>query len=85
MGCALNVIFLADPPDGQTRQRVLSLKSATDEFRVRGREIYWLRRKKPGQSTYATVPLERALRQPFTIRGAATLKKLVAKIGGRAG
>jgi hypothetical protein len=50
-----------------------------DGFRVHGREIYWWRRKKPGTSLFATVPLAKMLRVPFTIRSTNTIRKLVEK------
>jgi hypothetical protein len=45
----------------------------------RGREIYWLRRRKSGTSLFSTVPLETVLTEPFTIRSMNTIRKLVAK------
>jgi len=74
----INIIFLADAVDEESKRKVLALKTDTDEFRVRGREIYWLRRRKPGK-LFSAVPLEKALRRPFTIRGANTVGKLAAK------
>lgn len=75
----VNVIFLADPMNGKTKRKVMELRTDTDAFRVRGREIYWLRRKKRGGSPFSTVPLDRALGRPFTIRGMKTVKKMAAK------
>jgi uncharacterized protein (DUF1697 family) len=80
-GAGINIIFLADAVDEKSKRKVLALRTETDEFRVRGREIYWLRRKKPGKTIFSTVPLEKALRRPFTIRGANTVRKLAAKYG----
>lgn len=75
----VNVIFLADPIDGKTRRKVMALETDTDAFRMHGREIYWLRRKKRGGSPFSTVPLDSALGRPFTIRGMKTVKKMAAK------
>ena len=74
----INIIFLAEVVDEMSKRKVLALRTDTDEFRVRGREIYWLRRRKPGK-VFSTVPLEKTLRRLFTIRGANTVRKLVAK------
>ncbi len=74
-----NIIFLANTLDDQSKQKVMALRTDTDEFRVHGREIYWLRRRKRGRSAFSTVPLEKALGQPFTIRGAKTVKMMAAK------
>jgi hypothetical protein len=57
----------------------MALATETDGFRVHGREIYWWRRKNPGTAVFSTVPLEKALSEPFTIRSANTIRKLVAK------
>ena len=75
----VNIVFLTDELDERSRKKVIALRTDTDKFRIHGREIYWLRRKKPGTSPFSTVPLERVLRWPFTIRGANTVNKLAAK------
>ena len=74
-----NIIFLADIVDEKSKQRVRALRTDTDEFRVHGREIYWLRRQRPSGSTFSTVPLEKTLGRPFTIRGASTVTKMALK------
>jgi uncharacterized protein (DUF1697 family) len=73
-----NVIFLAQPPDAAAASGVLALGTATDEYRIRGREIYWRRRRKLGASPYSTAALEKALRRPFTVRTAATVATIAA-------
>jgi hypothetical protein len=73
-----NVIFLAEPPNGATASGVLALRTATDEYRIQGREIYWRRRRKSGAPAYSTVPLEKVLRCPFTVRTAATIGTIAA-------
>ena len=78
-GADLNIILLANKLDGRSKAKLLALKTVTDGFRVRGREIYWWRRKKPGTSLFATVSLAKVLRATFTIRGTNTIRKLVAK------
>ena len=78
-GADLNIILLANKLDGRSKAKLLALQTETDVFRVRGREIYWWRRKKPNTSLFATVPLAKVLCVPFTIRGTNTIRKLVAK------
>jgi uncharacterized protein (DUF1697 family) len=78
-GADLNIILLANKLDGRSKAKLLALRTETDGFRVRGREIYWWRRKKPNTSLFANVPLAKVLRVPFTIRGTNTIRKLVAK------
>jgi len=61
------------------KQNVKALRTNTDAFEVRGREIYWLRRRKQNRALFSTVPLEKILGQAFTVRGADTIKKVASK------
>ncbi len=81
----VNIIFLKDALDEALKQNVTALRTATDEFHVHEREIYWLRRKKQTTSTYSTVPLANALDRPFTIRSAKTVKKIAVKYASTKG
>ena len=78
-GTDLNIILLANDLDERSKAKLLALRTKTDGFRIHAREIYWWRRKKPGASLFATVPLAKVLRMPFTIRSRNTIRKLVAK------
>jgi uncharacterized protein (DUF1697 family) len=78
-GAGVNIIFLADDLDERSRARTMALRSKTDEFRIRGREIYWRRRRKPGTLLFTTVPFEKVLGERFTIRSTNTIRKLVAR------
>lgn len=73
-----NIVFLADTLDEKLAQKVMSLRTDTDKFHVRGREIYWLRRRRQDGS-FSSVPLEKTLGRPFTIRASNTVKRMVAK------
>lgn len=75
----VNIIFLADTLDKESEAKLAALKTEDEVFRVHGREIYWWRSRKPGSPPYSTVPLEQAIRVPFTVRGTKTIRKLVAK------
>ena len=78
-GADVNIIFLADNLDDKSKAKLVALGTETDGFRVHGSEVYWWRRKKPGTSLFATVPLAKVLPMPFTIRSRNTIRKLVAK------
>ena len=78
----VEVIFLADELERPLQQQVEALGTELDEYRVHGREIYWLRHRPPGAPAYTTAPLEKTLNRPFTIRGSKTVQKIVAKYGG---
>lgn len=73
---ALWIAFLKDPPSAQARDRVIALACATDDFRVHGREVYWLRRKTSSESLVSGAALERALGAPMTARNITTVRKL---------
>ena len=75
----VNIILLADNLDERSKANLKTLETESDGFLVRGREIYWWRRKKPGTSHYYTVPLTKALTEPFTIRSTNTIRRLAAK------
>ena len=74
-----NIIFLADNLTTTLRRDVKGLRTNTDAFEVRGREIYWLRRRKQNAAIFSTVPLEKILGRAFTVRGADTIKRIVSK------
>jgi uncharacterized protein (DUF1697 family) len=74
-----SIIFLSNTLTKKSKQEVMALKTDTNEFRVHGREIYWLRRKARGKSTFSTVPFENVLQKRFTIRAAKTIKRIVVK------
>ncbi len=78
-GADFNIILLSDNLDERSKKKLMMLEMETDAFRVRGREIYWWRCKKPGTSLYSTVPLAKAIAQPFTIRSANMMRRLAAK------
>jgi uncharacterized protein (DUF1697 family) len=79
LGADVNIILFARKVDEKARARLMALATETDGFRVKGREIYWWRRKKPGTELFSTVPLAKVLSRPFTIRSTNTIRKLVAK------
>ena len=78
-GADFNIILLSDSLDEKSKKELMILETETDAFRVRGREIYWRRCKKPGTSLYSTVTLEKVIAQPFTIRSTNTMRRLAAK------
>ncbi|MDE3153886.1 MAG: DUF1697 domain-containing protein [Acidobacteriota bacterium] len=78
---AFNVGFLRDPLDPTGQRKLMTLRTDIDDFRVQGREIYWLCRKRQSESTFSNAVLERALGCRATIRGAKTLKKMADKYG----
>jgi uncharacterized protein (DUF1697 family) len=78
-GAEVHVVFMVDRLDRQLQQEVIEVSTDSDIFRVPGREVYWLRRHKQGGLPFSTAALEKVLRRPFTVRGARTVQKIVAK------
>ena len=73
-----NIIFLADNLPPTLKRNVNAMRTKTDAFEVRGREIYWVRRTTNG-TLFSNVPLEKILGRVFTVRGADTIKRIASK------
>ena len=80
---ALNIAFLAEPLDAQSKQKLMALRTDIDDFHVHGREIYWLCLKKQSESTFSNAVLEKTLGRRSTLRGADTVKKVAAKYSSK--
>jgi uncharacterized protein (DUF1697 family) len=78
-GATLYVAFHREPPGEAATRRLLEHRSAADDFHVRGREVYWLARKKVSESDFSGVQLARALGMPGTMRNVNTVRRLAAK------
>jgi uncharacterized protein (DUF1697 family) len=78
---ALNIAFIKDNLDAKSKQKLMGLKTDIDDFRVHGREIYWLCLKKQSESTFSNVVLEKALGRQSTLRGVNTIRKMAEKYG----
>ncbi|MBK8617776.1 MAG: DUF1697 domain-containing protein [Anaerolineales bacterium] len=76
---ALNIGFLADPPNEAAQQKLMALRTEIDDFHVHGREIYWLCLKKQSDSKISNVTIEKALGVKSTLRGVNTVNKLAKK------
>ena len=81
---ALYVAFLPAAPTSEAQARLLTHRSAADDFHMDGREIYWLCRTKMSESAFSGARLEKAIGLPATMRNITTVRKLAAKYGGKA-
>lgn len=77
---ALWLAFLKAPPSADARDRVMALACDTDDFRVYGREVHWLRRATSSEAMVSGAMLERALGAPMTARNVTTVRKLAALV-----
>ena len=80
-GAALYVGFVSAEPAAGIRKTFRGMKCATDEFEIRGREVFWLSHKRMLESMYSGAQLEKALGMPATFRNINTVEKLAAKHG----
>ncbi len=78
-GAALYVGFVSEAPAAGIRKTLRGMKCATDEFEIRGREVFWLSHKRMLESLYSGAQLEKALGMPATFRNINTVEKLAAK------
>lgn len=77
---ALNVAFLPTNPTPEAFHKLMALRTEIDDFRVHGREFYWLCRVKQSESTLSGAMFEKAVGTPATMRGINTLRRLAAKV-----
>ncbi len=76
---ALNIAFLTEPLDTKATKSLMTLRTAIDDFHVRGREVYWLCKKGQSDSKFSNALFERTLNVRATLRGMNTVAKLAAK------
>jgi uncharacterized protein (DUF1697 family) len=75
----LYIGFLANNPGDEAKQKLLSFTTEVDDFHLSGREVYWLRRKKMGESMFSGARLEKTFGMQATFRNATTVRKLALK------
>jgi len=75
--------FLKTVPDDEARARVHALRTDVDDLDICGRELWWVRRGAPGQSSLEGGTLERALGAPMTMRNVTTVRKLALLLAGK--
>ena len=76
-GGTVYVTFTASPLSRTAAAAVAALRSASDDFHVNGREIYWLRRSR--DAPFTGNGLDRAIGIPGTMRNMNTVHRMVAK------
>jgi len=80
---AFNVAFGKEVLDAKTARAVMALKTTHDDFHVKGREVYWLSRKKQSESKISNAVIEVTVGRPSTLRGISTIRQLATKYGPR--
>ena len=78
-GNILYIGFMSATPGEAAIKKLASLVDDVNDFHVREREVYWLRRTKVGESQYSGGIIEKTLKAPVTFRNSTTVKKILAK------
>jgi len=78
-GSALYIAFLPGRPADEAVHRLLSFATEFDAFHVRGREAYWLCRKKISESDFSGAMLVKTLGMQATMRNSSTVRKIASK------
>jgi uncharacterized protein (DUF1697 family) len=78
------IVYFLTAPLGPEAQRIFdALRTKRDEFRVKGREVYWLSKGSILETLVRDPELRRALgSSPVTTRNLNTVRKIAAKFGG---
>lgn len=77
---AFNVAFLERPLRKPEQSAVMALRTPVDDFRIQGRELFWLCRVKQSESEFSNARLERVAGIRSTIRSWNTVRKLTAAL-----
>lgn len=77
-GETVHVVILNKKPDRKSEQALMALRSEADDFAVKGREVYNLRRDRE-KSVFSNNLIEKILGIPATTRNLSTLGKLIEK------
>jgi len=80
-GATVFVGFVERPLKAADARAVMAFKTEFDDFRVKGREVYWLRKTRQTDSPFKYVSLEKKLKIRCTFRGINTVARLAAKHG----
>lgn len=84
-GTTVFIGLLQSEPTPEKRDRLINAGTASDEFHLNGRELYWLRRGASSESEFSGAKLEKTLGLATTIRNMNTLRRLAAKYPPRTG
>ncbi|NJC98767.1 MAG: hypothetical protein C3F07_05835 [Anaerolineales bacterium] len=74
----MHIVFLKSKPERKAAGALMSFKSKADDFAIRGREVYNLRRDRDN-SVFSNNLVEKTLGMSGTTRNLTTLRKIVEK------
>jgi uncharacterized protein (DUF1697 family) len=79
-GANLYVGFVSAAPSSPCVRSLRACANEVDDFRVAGREVYWLCRKSFSQSVFSGARLEKILGAPTTLRNITTVRRIAEKL-----
>jgi uncharacterized protein (DUF1697 family) len=81
-GGTLFVGFMKTAPGPSVARAVAALRNDVNDFAVRDRELYWLRRSQLMRAIASGPPIEKLVGSPMTMRNVNTVRRLAAKYCG---
>lgn len=78
-GASLYVAFVRDAPSKDAARRLLALANDHNDYRVRGREVFWLMRGSFIEASRTGADIEKTLGMPATVRNSSTVRRMTAK------
>jgi len=78
-GASLYVAFVRDAPSKDAARRLHALANDYNDYRVRGREVFWLMRASFIETSKTAADIEKTLGMPATVRNSTTVRRMAAK------
>lgn len=78
-GRMLYIDFMRSEPSEEAIERLLKLRSESDDLRVLGREVFWLAHRSMHESSVSHDRIERSLGMQGTMRNLNSVTRLLAK------
>jgi uncharacterized protein (DUF1697 family) len=78
-GATLYVAFLRDAPSNDAARKLQALANDCHDYRVRGREVFWLMRGRFSEASRTAADIEKTLGVPATVRNSTTVRRMTAK------
>jgi uncharacterized protein (DUF1697 family) len=78
-GASLYVAFVRDTPSKGAARKLHALANDYNDYRVRGREVFWLMRASYIEASKTAADIEKTLGMPATVRNTTTVRRMAAK------
>jgi uncharacterized protein (DUF1697 family) len=81
-GHIIYIGFIRDAPPADAHRQVKALCTDAHDFRIDGREVFWLRRDRSADLKAGGPGIETIVKSRVTFRNATTVRRLAHKYGG---